>query len=100
VLADNREMTANLLYYLRDTSLPVAIWFREEVPRNHFEMTRPFTKASPDPVLYVTLNRTSSVMKRFDSVETLGDQAFPTDTVPVREARFLLLEGYEGDDGK
>ena len=100
VLADNREMTAELLYYLRDSSLPIAIWFREDVPRNHFEMTRPFTKASPDPVLYVTLNRTSSVLKRFDSAEVIGEQAFPTDAVPVRDARFILLKGYEGDDGK
>jgi 4-amino-4-deoxy-L-arabinose transferase-like glycosyltransferase len=100
VLADSREMTAELLYYLRDTALPVAIWFREDVPRNHFEMTRAFTKASPDPVLYVTLSRTNSVRKRFDSAEVLGDQAFPTDTIAVREARFILLKGYEGDDAK
>jgi hypothetical protein len=93
-------MTAELIYYLRDTSLPVAIWFREDIPRNHFEMTRPFTKASPDPVLYVTLTRTNSVRKRFDSAEVLGDQAIPTDTAPVREARFMLLKGYEGDDAK
>ena len=98
VLADSREMTAELTYYLRDTALPVVIWFREEAPRNHFEMTLPFTKASPEPVLYVTLTRTDSVRKRFDSAEVLGDQAFPTDAAAVREARFILLKGYEGDD--
>ena len=100
VLTDSREMTAELIYYLRDTSLPVTIWFREETPRNHFEMTLPFTKASPEPVLYVTLIRTNSVRKRFDSAEVLGDQAFPTDAIAVREARFILLKGYEGDDAK
>ena len=98
MLADSREMTAELTYYLRDTALPVVIWFREEAPRNHFEMTLPFTKASPEPVLYVTLTRTDSVRKRFDSAEVLGDQAFPTDAAAVREARFILLKGYEGDD--
>ena len=66
VLADSREMTTELIYYLRDTSLPIAIWFREEIPRNHFEMTRPFTKASPDPVLYVTLIRGKLGAKRFE----------------------------------
>jgi hypothetical protein len=101
VLADSREVTAELLYYLRDSSLPVAIWFRADVPRNHFEMTRPFTKTSPEPVLYVTLNRgTTSVPKRFDSTEVIGEQAFPTDDLPVRYARFSLLKGYEGDHGK
>ena len=98
MLADSREMTTELIYYLRDTSLPVTIWFREETPHNHFEMTLPFTKASPEPVLYVTLTRTDSVRKRFDSAEVLGDQAFPTDAAAVREARFILLKGYEGDD--
>ncbi|HEU0016744.1 MAG TPA: hypothetical protein VFQ31_00065, partial [Methyloceanibacter sp.] len=101
VLADNREVTAELIYYLRDTPLPVTIWFREGTPSNHFEMTLPFTKASPDPVLYVTVNpRMTSVPKRFDSAEPLGKQAFPTDAAPVRDARFTLLKGYEGDDGK
>ena len=101
MLADSREMTTELTYYLRDTSLPIAIWFRGEVPRNHFEMTRPFTKASPDPVLYVTLIRgKSSVPKRFDSAKAIGEQAFPTDAQPVRTARFRLLKGYEGDDAR
>jgi 4-amino-4-deoxy-L-arabinose transferase-like glycosyltransferase len=102
ILADSREVTAELLYYLRDTQLPIAIWwFRQEVPRNHFEMTRPFTSASPEPVLYVTLNRGRiSVPKRFDSAEVIGEQVFPADSLPVRYARFTLLKGYEGDDGK
>jgi 4-amino-4-deoxy-L-arabinose transferase-like glycosyltransferase len=101
VLADSREVTAELLYYLRDTSLPVTIWFREETPRNHFEMTLPFTKASPEPVLYVTLiEGPTSVPKRFDSAEVIGEQAFPTDALPVRKARFTLLKAYEGDNGK
>jgi hypothetical protein len=61
-------------------------------------MTRPFTEAAPEPVLYVTLIQTkTSVLKRFDTSQPLVKQQFPTDAVPVREARFYLLKGYEGD---
>ena len=44
-------------------------------------------------MLYVTLIRTNSVRKRFDSAEVLGDQAFPTDAIAVREARLIWVEG-------
>ena len=99
VLTDNREVTGELVYYLRDTTLPITIWFRAQTPRNHFEMTRPFTEAAPEPVLYVTLIHTrTSVPKRFDTSQPVGKQEFPTDALPVREALFYLLKGYEGDN--
>jgi 4-amino-4-deoxy-L-arabinose transferase-like glycosyltransferase len=101
VLADSREVTAEMIYYLRGSGLPVTIWFREKAPRNHYEMTLPFTKAAPEPVLYVTLNQgATSVPKRFDSATPVGTQSFPTDAPPVREARFTVLKGYEDDDGE
>ena len=85
VLTDSREMTAELIYYLRDTSLPVTISFRKETPHNHFEMTLPFTKATPEPVLYVTLIRTNSVRKRFDWRKSLAIRSFRP--MPLRCAR-------------
>jgi hypothetical protein len=64
-------------------------------------MTLPFKEGAPEPVLYVTLSRgATSVPKRFESAQVIGEQAFPTDTPPVRQARFTLLKGYKGDDGK
>ena len=61
-------------------------------------MTRPFTKATPEPVLYVTLNPgPTSVQKRFKLSQAIGKQRFPSDAPPVREGRFTLLKGYEGD---
>jgi hypothetical protein len=98
VLTDNREVTGELIYYLRDTTLPVTIWFRAKTPRNHFEMTLPFTEAEPEPVLYVTLLQIrTSVLKRFETKQPIGKQQFPTDALPVRDVRFYFLKGYEGD---
>ena len=52
----------------------------------------------PEPVLYVTLNRgTTCVPKRCHSAQVIGGQQFSTDALPVREGRFYLLKGYEGD---
>ena len=72
------------------------IWFRVDTPRNHFEMTDLLPEKTPEPVLYVTLNSTS-VPKRFESAQVIGEQQFPTNALPVRQGRFYLLKGYEGD---
>ena len=98
VLTDNRNVTGELVYYLRDATLPAAIWFRVDTPRNHFEMTDLLPKKTPEPVLYVTLNPgPTSVPKRFESAQVIGEQQFPTNALPVRQGRFYLLKGYEGD---
>jgi 4-amino-4-deoxy-L-arabinose transferase-like glycosyltransferase len=97
VLTDNREVTGELLYYLRDMPLPISLWSRAEHPRNHFEMTHPFTAAAPEPVLYVTqLQTKSSVLKRFDA-DLIEQRSFPSES-PVRQGRFYLLRGYKGVD--
>jgi 4-amino-4-deoxy-L-arabinose transferase-like glycosyltransferase len=98
VLTDNREVTGELLYYLRDTSLPVLIWWRGEPPRNQFEITHPFTASAPEPLLYVTLNTgRTSVPKRFGTAKKLETPSFTSDTAPRRERRFYLLRGYKSD---
>lgn len=99
LLTDTREATAELLYYLRDSSLPVMIWWRGESPRNHFVTTNPFTASAPEPLLYVTLNRErSSVLKRFASSERIAKQNFPSDASPLLVGRFYRLSGYKNDD--
>jgi 4-amino-4-deoxy-L-arabinose transferase-like glycosyltransferase len=98
ILTDDREVTGELLYYLRDTPLPVLIWWRGEAPRNHFEMTLPFTPSAPEPLLYVVLDRaTTSVLKRFRTAEKLGLQLFPSAAIPLHEGRFYLLRGYRNE---
>jgi hypothetical protein len=75
VLTDNRDVIGQLLYYLRDSSLPITVSYRGEALRNHFDMTRPFPNSAPEPVLYVTLNRgMTSVPKRFHSAQVIGEQ--------------------------
>ena len=57
ILTDDREGTAELLYYLRNVPLPLSVWPRGPKPHNHFEMTRAYTPSAPQPLLYVTLRQ-------------------------------------------
>ena len=52
VLSDDRAVTAELLYYMRDEPTPILAW-RPGAPHDHFELTRPYTAATPSPVLLV-----------------------------------------------
>jgi 4-amino-4-deoxy-L-arabinose transferase-like glycosyltransferase len=56
VVATNRALTAELLYYLRTTPVPITAWRSGERPKDHFQLTRPFTKGSPEPVLLVAID--------------------------------------------
>ena len=98
ILVHTREMAAELLYYLRDSDTPLYVWTPGAEPHNHYEMTRPFTPGTPEPILFVSLRPCpESVTRSFGDVT-----AFP----PVRvrlvqdEARMVYtcrLAGYKGD---
>jgi hypothetical protein len=98
ILADSREVTAELLYYLRDVSLPILIWPRGAEAHNQFEMLRPYTSSAPEPLLYVTLGKSSmSIAKRFGTADMLEQDSFPSETRPARVARFFLLRSPNSD---
>ena len=91
ILTDDREVTAELLYYLRDVPLPLSVWPRGPTPLDHFELTRPYTQSAPEPLLYVTLRRSSqSILEHFGAATMLGQDTFPS-AVPARTARFFTL---------
>ncbi len=91
ILTDDREPTAELLYYLRDASIPIVVWPRGPKPLDHFELTRPYRTTTPTPLLYVTLHPwPSEAVEHFGSATLVGQQSFPSAT-PARVARFYLL---------
>jgi len=55
LLVPSRELAAEFLYYLRDSTVPLYVWSRRTTPHNHYEMTRPFTAGVSEPVLFVSL---------------------------------------------
>ena len=93
ILTDDRETMTELLYYLRDVPLPIVVWRRGPVPLDHFEMTRPFTSATPEPLLYATLRqRPEAITRRFGTATLVGEQKLPQ-VAPARAASFYLLAG-------
>ena len=97
VITDERAMTAELLYYMHGEATPVLAWTAGLKPQDHYEMKRPFTLASPQPVLLVALRHDrDKVLARFADVVVLGDVDIPAGAGPPRRVSFFRLSGFKG----
>jgi len=97
ILVDTREVAGELLYYLRDVSVPLYVWPTGPTPNDHYEMTRPFTTASPQPVLYVSLKPCpASLAKAFGQITDLGIERVTLVAAKSRELHFCRLADYKG----
>jgi 4-amino-4-deoxy-L-arabinose transferase-like glycosyltransferase len=96
VITDDRSVTAELLYYMRDDQTPVLAWWDGGRPHDHFELTRPFKAGVAEPVLLISVRRdASAVTARFDKVEPLGERAVPAGQTEVRKVRLFALTGFK-----
>lgn len=96
VLSDDRAVTAELLYYMRDEPTPVRAW-RKGPPRDHFQLTRPFTGAVRGPVLLVNLGSSmGSVASAFAKARKLGERHLAAGESTRRQVTFYALSGYKG----
>ncbi len=96
VLSDDRALTAELLYYMREEPTPVLAW-RPGAPHDHFELTRPFTAATPSPVLLVRADEgPGSATTAFTSVEKIAERRLPAGKNAERHVTFYALAGYKG----
>lgn len=98
IVSDDRPMTAELLYYLRDVKTPIYAWRPMAKPRDHFEMVRPFTRAVEEPVLLATLRGdVPEVAAQFGSAEMTGQKSVPAGVNATRRVTFFRLSGYKGE---
>lgn len=96
VLTDDRAVTAELLYYMRDESTPVRAWRDGPRPRDHYELTRPFEPTIKGPVLLVSLGRENrSLSARFERSETINQRKLPAGAGKPRTVTFTALEGLK-----
>ncbi len=83
VLTDRRDLTAELLYYLRDRAIPILTWrARGARPQDHYELTIPLMPGReatpPAPLLLAHLNdRVGHITRWFRTVEKVGQVAVP-----------------------
>ncbi len=96
ILTDDRSVSAELIYYLREIKPAVLAWRATPVPRNHFELTRPFIgEKTQEPILFVTLRPgPSPVIRRFRIAEPLGEEEIPSGGRSKRNAYFYALSEY------
>jgi 4-amino-4-deoxy-L-arabinose transferase-like glycosyltransferase len=98
VITDERALTAELLYYMREEPIPVLAWRRGGRPQDHYELTRSFARRSPEPVLLVGLRAdVDKVLDRFASAEPLGARDIAAGLGRARRVSFYRLEGLKGD---
>jgi 4-amino-4-deoxy-L-arabinose transferase-like glycosyltransferase len=96
VITDERAMTAELLYYMREEPTPVLAWRRGGTAQDHFELTRPFAKGSPEPVLLVGLRRDlEGVVGKFSRSELVASKDMRAGASQVRTVRFYRLVGFK-----
>jgi 4-amino-4-deoxy-L-arabinose transferase-like glycosyltransferase len=97
ILVDTRELASEFLYYLRDVPTPLYVWPLGPTPTYHYEMTRPFTAASPEPVLFVSLKPCPAYFtKSFGEFVRLGQQRVRLVEAKSRTLHFCRLAHYRG----
>jgi hypothetical protein len=97
ILVDTREMAGELLYYLRDVPTPLYVLPSGPTPADHYEMTRAFSAATPEPILFVLVKDCPSrLAKLFGSFTEIGTQRVRLVRDRSRELHFCRLAGYNG----
>lgn len=97
VLTDERALTAELLYYMRDEPTPIFAWRDSERPKDHYELTRAYPNGGPEPVILVSLTQEPTRIKQaFRQAEPIATRELPAGTSEVRRVTFHALAGYKG----
>ena len=101
VVVDTRDLTAELLYYMRDVETPLYAWKRRPEPHHHYQMTRPFVAGTPEPVLLVSLHSCrKGIAQKFESVTPLPPVEIPLVRNETRTLYACVLSGYRGPGKK
>jgi len=90
-----RRDIASLIYYTRDSGLPVYAWPPANgIPGDHFELTRPLGPEAPEPVLAVGGCRADDRLATlFTTVVRAGSFRAPTGPTSSRRYCLALLSG-------
>jgi 4-amino-4-deoxy-L-arabinose transferase-like glycosyltransferase len=97
VMADDRAVTATLLYYMRHERTPIVAWREGPRPLDHYELTRPLPAKGHTPVLLVSTRADSErITMRFARVEPIATEDLPAGLGATRKVRYLALDGLAG----
>lgn len=97
ILTEDRWVTAELLYYLRGSAVPIRAWAPAPPPRDHYQLTRPFTGPARGPFLLVTLRPSVKyVTDRFEQARELATVQVPAGPRSRRTLHLLAVDGLKG----
>jgi 4-amino-4-deoxy-L-arabinose transferase-like glycosyltransferase len=97
IVGEVRDDEASLIYYWRDQPEQIRAWQRGPVPDHQFEITRPLTDATPQPLLFVSqCSGSRRLTAQFANVEPLGQFEAPTGRKTARTYYAFKLEGPRG----
>jgi len=98
IVADQRDMTASLIYYTRDSGIPVLSWRHGAAAQHQFDLDRPLSPTAPEPLLYVTeCTSLESLAAHYRVVERLPTIRVATGRHSERGAAIFKLSGSLGD---
>ena len=96
ILANDRELMGELIYYAEPRRIPVVMWDWPWPPRNHYEMRMRIDAITGARALFVsTSDEPGDVLARFKSVESLGEVTVMLDAKHFRTTHLFALEGFE-----
>lgn len=95
IVADNRSVVAELLYYARPRSVPVLAWDDDEAADDHFQLTLRLTPETSGRVLLVTTrDDPAEVLATFDSAQLVDTNIVPLGGDRRRVTLFFDAQGY------
>ena len=94
LVADQRDVLATLVYYLRDNDRPILAWPSAPEPRHQFDIDRPLTNTAAEPLLYLSNCPTQPRLETYYStVESLPAIAAATGPHSSRRLFAFKLSG-------
>lgn len=97
VIADDRAMIAEFVYYLRDADTPVRAWKSGTVARDHFELTRAFDgPATAEALLVSPTAEVTHITARFGAVTAIGTADVTQGSPAQRRLYYFRLSGFRG----
>ena len=94
IAAEQSDVVASLLYYLREDVWPILSWPTGAVPANQFEPDRPLTAAAAEPLLYLSDRfLPERLAEYYSTVETLAPIDAPTGPHSARKFFAFKLSG-------
>lgn len=98
ILTQNRWVSAELLYYLRDVPLPLMQWREPGPPRDHFELTRPFRPVAGPVLLVSTRNGAVELAQLFRSSAQVASDTVAAGPTETRRVQLFRVQDYIGPE--